>query len=47
MKWNRQQVLLALLGVIGCIRVGEYVLISMIEEPLQQLVLTTQLGLEL
>jgi hypothetical protein len=36
MKWNRQQVLLALLGVIGCIRVGEYVLISMIEEPLQQ-----------
>ncbi len=36
MKWTRQQLLLALLGVIGVIRIGEYVLVSMIEEPLQQ-----------
>ena len=36
MKLTRQQVLLVLLGLMGAIRVGEYVMVSMIEEPLQQ-----------
>lgn len=37
MKLNRQQVLLGLLVVIGVVRVGDWVLASMIEGPLREL----------
>lgn len=37
MKVNRQQVLLGLLVVMGILRVGDYVLSSMIQGPLQEL----------
>jgi Tfp pilus assembly protein PilO len=36
MKPDRKQILLALLAVIGIVRVGDWVLTSMIQEPLQQ-----------